>query len=503
MYSSPQTFDPADSESVPNSQMLQQVFEGLVQYDANNKVVSCLAQSWDISPDGKTYTFHLRPGVRFQNGQPLTADDVAYSLSRALDPALKSQVAPEYMQDIVGAKDVIAGKTLTLSGVHVINPQTVSVAITSPKAYWVDTLTYPTGFIVCKSVVGKLGHRPLTDADVVQGIGTGPFRLARYVKDSDVEMDANKSYWGGPPTLAGVTFRIITDPTTRHAEFVSGELDVMRQEEFGNYANDKKDPNLQSRLHAWPRAGLYYLALNENAYAPFKDARVRQAFAYAVDKQTVAPAQTLSDRATAGVYPPAQDFLPPGVPGSDPNFQGLPYDPAKAKALLAEAGYPGGKGLPPLEIYTYTQRPFADNAADLMRQMFGAVGIPAKVHQMEFGALIAAIDANNQIPCFLFGWYADYLDPQDFDSLLFSSASPENHTGYKNPQLDALCARADIEPNPAKRMALYRQASQIIRDDAPRIPLFYASDPELVQPYVHDLGDCLMGHLPHNHVRLH
>lgn len=160
LYSSPQTFDPALCQSVPNSQMLQQIFEGLVQYDSHNRLVPCLAQSWEVSNGGKTYTFHLRSGVKFQNGQPLTAEDVAYSLSRALDPKLASPVAAEYLKDIVGSQEVLDGQSLRLSGVRVADPQTVAITIDKPAAYWINTLTYCVAWVVCKSAVAPLGDDP-------------------------------------------------------------------------------------------------------------------------------------------------------------------------------------------------------------------------------------------------------------------------------------------------------------------------------------------------------
>ena len=176
MQTAPVTFDPAMCQDVETNQMLQQNYEGLVQYAPDNKVVPCLAEKWDVSPDGLTYTFHLRPGVKFQNGMPVTAGDVAYSLLRALSPKLSSPVAPQYMGDIKGALDVYSGKATALSGVKVVNPSTIAITITKPKAYWIDTLTYPTGWVECKAIAVKEGTHPLTDADAEAGAGHGGVR---------------------------------------------------------------------------------------------------------------------------------------------------------------------------------------------------------------------------------------------------------------------------------------------------------------------------------------
>jgi len=496
MSTAPVTFDPAMCQDVETNQMLQQAYEGLVQYSPDNKVVPCLAERWDISPNGLTYTFHLRK-ANFQNGQPVTADDVAYTLRRALDPKLSSPVAAQYLGDIVGALDVFNSKSTTLQGVKVIDPRTVAITITRPKAYWIDTLTYPTAWIVSKSIALKEGTNPLTDADAEAGAASGAFRITRFVKDQEVDMDANPHYWGGAPKIAGQVQKVILSAGTRHEEFADGKLDIMRGLQVGDLEADKNDPALKAQIKVWPRAGINYFALNEDVYAPFKDPRVRRAFAYATDKRKI------SAVVTQGVYPVAQDLLPVGIPGGDPHFSGIPYNPAQAKALLAAAGYPNGRGLPPLDIYTNEKNPLGQKTMDILRQMYVQnLGITVNERQMEFGSMVAALDKNTIVPSFVFGWYADYLDPQDFYSLLLSSHSPENHTGYSDPQFDALCARADVERDPKTRAALYQQAAQIAGAAPPRIPLYYAVDPELINRRVHGIDDCLMGHLPYKRVTL-
>ena len=496
MQTAPVTFDPAMTQDVETNQMLQQAYEGLVQYDTKNKVVPCLAEKWDISADGLTYTFHLRP-AKFQNGMPVTAEDVAYSLLRTLNPKLSSPVAPEYMSDIKGALDVYNGKAATLTGVKVVNPSTVAITITKPKAYWIDTLTYPTGWVECKAIAEKEGTNPLTDADAEAGAGTGAFKVTRFVKDQEVDFDANPTYWAGAPKISGITMPVILNPGTRHEEFAAGRLDIMRGLGVGDLQADKTDPALKSAVKIWPRAGINYLALNEDVYAPFKDPRVRAAFAYATDKQKI------SEVVTQGVYPIAPDILPAGIPGSDPHFKDLPYDPVKAKTLLAAAGFPNGRGLPPLDIYATEKLPIAQKTMDVLRQMYAQnLGVTVNERQMEQGSLIADIDKNTVVPSFVLAWYADYLDPQDFYSLLLGSRSPENRTGYSDPQFDALCARADVERDPAKRTALYQQAAHLAAAAPPRIPLYYAVDPELINSRIHGIDDCLMGHLPYKNVTL-
>ena len=225
---SPTTFDPALVQDGDTIDLLQQAFEGLVQWSPQNKIVPCLATKWDVSPNGLTYTFHLRPNVKFQDGAPVTASDVLYSMRRCLDPKLGSAVALNYLGDIEGAKELNSGKTTDLSGVKVVDPQTVAITITKPKAYWIDTLTYPTAYVVSQAEA-KNGT-PLTADDDAKGAGTGAFKISSYVPDSKVTLSANAAYWDGAPKLAGIERPVIIDAGTRHDEYVRGDLDMLQFE---------------------------------------------------------------------------------------------------------------------------------------------------------------------------------------------------------------------------------------------------------------------------------
>ena len=492
MLAAPTTFDPATVEDGTTIDMLQQVFEGLVQWTPDNKVAPALAEKWDISPNGLTYTFHMRPGVKFQDGNPVTAQDVYYSLRRALDPKLNSSVT-NYLEDIVGAKDVEKGAK-DLAGVKVVDSMTVAITISKPKAYWIYTLTYPTGYIVSHTEADKANGR-MTDAEVAQGAGTGPFTLVRYDKGARVILAANAGYWGGAPKIAGQERPVVIDAGTRHDLYVSGKLDIVDEQKDALDA-DLKDPTLKDQVQFFPRAATYYLGLNQLKFPPFKDVRVRQALAYATDKQKIRDV-VLRDRLDV-----AQDILPEGIPGYDTNFRGIPYDPAKARVLLAQAGYPGGKGFPTIPISYRESYPDLDKTVDLLRQMWQqTLGINVEARRTEWGALLDQ-EHNNALECYHIRWAADYLDPQDYYSILLTTQGGENHTGYSNPKYDALCATADVSQNPKARMALYRQAARIVADDVPMIPLYYQKDIELVQPRVHNLDDGLMGHLPYKNLTL-
>ena len=495
LTTSPTTFDPAMVQDGTTIDLLQQVYEGLVQWSPDNKVVPCLAEKWDISKDGLVYTFHLRPNVKFQDGSPVTAQDVYYSMRRALDPKLASPVALVYLGDIQGAKELSTGKATELTGVKVVDPQTVAITIIAPKAYWIYTLTYPTGYVVSKAEADKTPGQPMTDQTSV-GAGTGAFTLAGYVKDSKVMLKANANYWEGAPKLSGIERPIITNANTRHDLYTSGQLDILQYESPGDLETDAKDPKLKDQVQFFARAASYYVGLNQKAFPAFKDVRVRQALAYATDKKKITQVVFGGNRDTA------EDILPKGIPGYDPNFKGLPYDPAKAKALLAAAGFPGGKGFPTVPVYFRADFPDLAKTVDLIRQMWqDNLGIKVEARQKEWSALLDQQN-KNVLESYHIRWAADYLDQQDYYSVLLRTGSSENHVVYSNPLYDKLCDAADISQNPAQRSALYRKAARIIADEVPMIPLYYQKDVELVKPNVKNLDDGLMGHLPYKHLTL-
>ena len=334
----PGSLDPVRMQDVYTNELLQNIYEGLVTFDANNRVVACLASSWDISPDGKTYTFHIRPGARFHKpfARALTADDVKYSLVRALrDP--KSPTAVNYLGEIEGARDLAAGKRKDLPGVKVIDPSTVAVTLVGPRGYFLGAFAYPTSWVVCKEAIEKTGGL----IDEHSAIGTGPFSLLEYRRGSKVILAANPDYWGDKPKLERIERPIVLDFQTAHAMYESGEIDAINPS-LTDYQGDQQNPTLKAQSHLLPQANVLYIVMHQKLQPVFADKRVRQAFAHAIDREEIARV------AYKGGCPAAYSFVPPGMPGENPGIRKLTYDPVKAKDLLAQAGFPGGAGFPSL-----------------------------------------------------------------------------------------------------------------------------------------------------------
>lgn len=497
LTANPTTFDPALVSDGSTIDLLQQTYEGLVGWDEKSEVTPILAKELPkISEDGKVYTFTLRDGAKFTNGRAVTAEDFVYSITRSLDPKLNSPVAQTYLNDIVGANEVAAGKATSLKGLRAVDPQTLEITLVGPRAYFLGKLTYPTAYAVAKEEVEK-GEKTEGGASTItakNSVGTGPFIIEEFTPQSMVKLKANAAYWAGAPKLTGIERKIVLDAKTARNLFDSGELDVITMEK-GDYAQDKDNPAVKSQIQQFDRSATFYLGLNQTQYPPFKDKRVRQAVAYAVDKDA------LVESVLQGVNQKAGGVLPKGIPGYDESITGMPHDPAKAKALLAEAGFPEGRGLPPLTLTFREKQPDLAKTAEVVKEQLAAVGITADLNEMEWGAFLKKTD-NREIPFFHMRWGADYLDPQNFLSVLLTSKAPENRTGYNNPEYDKLCEQADAETDATKRFALYNEAEKMVVEDAPWVPIYYQKDLELIKPYISGIRDSLMGHLPHTTVEV-
>ena len=475
---SPTTLDPAKVQDIETTGLLDNVFEGLVTWDEQNHLVPCLSDKWDVKDGGKTYVFHLRKGVKFHNGDPLTPEDVVFSFKRAADPTMSSPTAANYLDDIEGfGTDKLA--------VTVKDPDTVEIKIKAARPYILGKLTYPCAMAVSKKAVGDGKEIK----DLTQMVGTGPFKGGKYTPDVDLSLDGFEQYWRGAPALKSVVYSITKDFQTRLSKFKAGELHlvgVIRNEIPGIKANTE----LASQLMLNPRPAVAYLAMNPLAYAPFADRRVRQAVAMAIDRKRIV------DDLLHGINPGAGGILPPGIEGARKYPESsLKFDPKGAATLLAAAGFPGGKGMPDLELCFRVQTPDTKVVAEAMQQQLADIGIPVKLREMEWGSMLKDRNAN-KLPFMILSWYADYLDAQNFLSVLLTTGVNGNHFGYSKPKVDSLCRQADTEQDAAKRIQLYQQAEDLILQDAPWLPLYYPVDAELQSPKVKGLKRNLFGDLP-------
>ena len=499
LTSDPTTLDPGKLEDGTTIDLLQQVYEGLVKWDDKNQLVPNIAEKWDISPNGKTYTFHLKHGVKFHHGREVVAADFKYSMERACDPALNSPITG-YLQDIVGVKARLADKAngvKDIAGIKAVDPYTLEITIDAFKPYWLGNMTYPCSYVLCKEAIEKNSGK----IDETNVVGTGPFMLepGAYKRNYQVKIVANPDYHAGKPILEAIVRPIIQDSGTRLSKYQADEIDMVEIAP-SDLERVEKDEKLKAELKSMPRARIWYIAMNVvPTDSPFKKLEVRQAFAMAIDKKEALKVG-LHDQADL-----ASGILPLGVPGANPNIQPLAFNPAKAKELLAKAGYPGGKGFPAITFSYRNDRQEVQDVSEIIRQQLKTnLGIEVQAHPMPWVDFLKQRH-DKTLPFATSSWGADYLDPQNFLSTLLHTDNivngkpthEENGIGYSNAEFDSLCDKADIEHDPVKRMAMYQKAEQIAINDAPWVPLYSQRDLNLMKPRVSGYRDSLFGILPH------
>lgn len=494
--SNPTSLDPAIVQDGDTIDILQNVYEGLVGWDENNQPVGYLAENWEAKEGGKVWVFHLKKGVKFSNGKEVTAEDVKWSIERATDPQLKSQTADAYMNDIVGVTERVKAYDKIkdgqpkpplpeLTGVKVIDPLTVEIDLKQPTPYFLGRLTY-----IASAVLPKGAVPPTEITDIKDCIGTGPYKIKEFYPNQLLVLEANPEYHGGKVKLAKIERPVIIDSQTRLNKYRNGELDMLLLDRQDVNAL-KQDAVLSKEIVAYPRPSIYYVALNQLVYKEFKDLRVRQAFAMAIDRDKIV------NELLEGLSKKADSIVPPGVKGHRDVAAVYPYDVTKAKALLAQAGFPDGKGLPEFELTFRDGQPDVQVVAEAVAsQLIANLGIKVKLHKMEWRAYLERFNKKEQ-GFYHMRWAADYLDPQNFLSQMLATWGPENKLGYANAEFDRLCKLGDTTLDYDARVPFYQKAEDVALQDVAWIPIYFQKDYELHKPGVTGLRESLFGHLQH------
>jgi oligopeptide transport system substrate-binding protein len=455
----PVTLDPALAGDAGSAEYIVEIFGGLVTINPQLQIVPDLAQSYDVSPDGKVYTFHLRQDAVFHSGRPVTAQDVKYSIERAASPDLASPLALSYLGDIVGVKEKFFGTAKDISGLKVIDDHTIQFTLDAAKPYFLAKLTYPTAFVVDQQQI-QANPRNWTR----QPNGTGPYKLKEWRLGERLVLVANDRYHLGAPHIQEVDY--LLSGGSELTRFENGELDVAP---VGLTDIDRaRDPS--SSLHALyqnsTEFSVFYIAFNIKK-PPFDDVNVRKAMAMAIDRNKVAQV-TFNN-----MFLPATGIMPPQLPGYTSNDKTYPYDPAGAKAALAASKYGSADKLPPItmtEVGSGAQAGIDTQA--FVEQWKQILGINVEIQQTDFATFLQEQDAG-QLQMFNGGWIMDYPDPEDILDLKFHTGSSLNDVGYSNPAVDALLDQARTEADAQQRLKLYQQAEELIIKDAAWIPLYF------------------------------
>ncbi|MCD2185422.1 ABC transporter substrate-binding protein [Rhizobium sp. GN54] len=445
----PQSLDPHTVTATNDFRILVNLYDGLVRFkDGTLEVEPALAQSWEVSDDGKTYRFKLREGVKFHDGSDFDAEAVKFNFERMLNkdhPFYNTGPFP------------LSFNFSSIASVEVIDPHTVEFRLKEAFAPFLSNLAYPTGLIVSPAAVEQHGKDYGRSPS-----GTGPFKFAEWQSNQRVVIERNPDYWGGAAKLAAVVFRPVTDANTRVAEMMAGGLDVMVEVPPDNLATFRQDANFAVAEQAGPHV---WFAILNTKEGPFADKRVRQAANYAVNKETLVK-DVLQDTATVAAGP-----IPPAFNWVDSTVEPYPYDPEKAKALLAEAGVEnpqltfyvteGGSGmLDPVTMGAAIQ-------ADLQ-----AAGFTVKIETYEWNTFLGRVNPGLEGKADMaeMAWMTN--DPDTVPYLtLRTDAMPDkggfNSGYYSNPEVDSLLEQARASTDQAERGKIYAKVQAAVHEDAP------------------------------------
>ncbi|NKQ36640.1 MAG: peptide ABC transporter substrate-binding protein [Chloroflexi bacterium] len=462
----PRTMDPAKTLGGPDSP-LGHIFSGLVAIDTDMQVQPELAAGWEVSDNGRIYTFYLRKNGVFHDGRPVTAADIIYSWERAADPATGSDTVLTYLGDVAGVTEMNGGETDRISGLRALDDYTLEVTLREPIVYFLQKLAYPVAYVVDKNNVADPDweHNPN---------GTGPFRLAVWRDDAQILLARNEAYYLEPARVGFVSYDL--GPGLALSLYEQGKIDLVGV--GGANLERMQDPNnpLHDQLRQTVSFCTSVIGLN-NRLAPFDDARVRQAFNYALDKEL------LINTFSGGDALPATGSLPPGMPGytNNPN-RGYPYDPAKARQLLADAGYADMSQFPVLTYSTGGYGSVNDYVTAVITMWQENLGVTIKPEVIDPYQYYDELYSGNVGHFFGSGWCADYPDPQNFLDILYHSGSTQNIGGYSNPKVDAMLEAARVERDTERRMALYAEIEDRIVAGAPVVFVSHGLTAVLVSP---------------------
>ena len=493
----PDVVDPQKSSFTNEIAILSLNYEGLTRLDSDGNTVPAAAESWEFNEDGTVLTFHLREGLTYSDGSPLTAERFRYAVERTCDP----NTAGEYQSilfEIVGCAE-FAGSltppevgegtpvpevdpaayetTKAALGVKAIDDLPLELTLVAPAPYY-PTIAGLWVFFPAKQELIEQGGDEWWKDPTLQ-IGNGPFQMNRWEEEQLVGFQANENYWGGRPKLDGIEYIYQGDSAVALEAYRNGDLDIMQVDPV-QIPELQADGDLASQMLSYTVASTYTLNFNLTQ-EPFNDIKVRQAFSQAFDRETYCAVIRNGDCS------PTLSWIPPGLPGSiETDLYG--FDPEAAKAALAESSYGGPDALPEIKLYYNSDDPANTTRAEWVAGQYRDIlGVTITLQPTEGTALVALRKDPSTFPQMLLvgGWIQDYPDPQNWLSVYFKcDATFALRFGYCNEQFDELVSQADVEFDAAKRLELYQQAGEILVNDIPSPFLYNLNNVVLINPNV-------------------
>jgi oligopeptide transport system substrate-binding protein len=464
----PESLDPAIITGQPEFRVVIGLFEGLTQLDPKTaRPIPGLAKNWEISPDGCVYTFHLRTNLLWSTGGPITADDVVYSWLRAASPATASDYAEEFFY-LKNGEDFATGKIKdpALVGVHAPDKFTVRVELNHPTAFFPDLCTLPVMSVVPRQTIEQYGDRWLMAKPLPS---SGPFELVYWRPNDKVRLKKNPLYWDATNTQSQIIDMLpVGSPDTALNLYESGQADIVLDRTL--VPGELLDVLLKRPdFHSFDFLATYFIRFNVTK-KPFDDPRVRRALALAIDKERIVK------KITRAGEKPADSLVPNGT-ANYTSAAGPGYDPALARKLLAEAGYPGGKGFPRFEYMFNAAAAGGDKvhesiAVEFQQMWRDNLGIQVDLRQVEWKVLLSSL-SHLDYETARSSWIADYDDANTFLDM-FISNNGNNRTGWKSARYDALIHEANEQTDLKKREEIFQQAETLlVRDEMPIIPLYF------------------------------
>lgn len=467
--------DPALGPDANSAVAVGMVYTGLVKFDKTLNIVPDQA-TWSISGDRKTYTFTLKPGIFFSDGTHVTAQTYVYTLTRALLPEVKSSIATFFLGNIVGANDVANGKAKTLKGVQALNDTTLQITLTQPTEYFLDIMANSIAFPLNQNVINQFGQAkwPLNVAG--NGVGTGPFMVKAWDHNVKMVFVPNPHWYGAKTKLSEVDMLFVNDPSTAFRAYQAGQYAF-------TWNITPQDLSVAKNIPGYTSQSLLQtdLLFFDNTKPPFNNTAVRQAFAYAIDKNT------LVNAVFKGGAVVAPTIIPPGMPGYQSGYAGIPFDKSKAQSLL-QSVYPDVSKVPTI-TFSYPNSQISPLEAQVLQQMWQtALGVQVKLNAVELNAYNQ--ETNTQPPVIQMGstqWTADYPDPYDWLALNLTSTAANNSGDWKNPQFDSLVQQAEQSTGQA-RIQLYNQAEQLAITDVGWLPIDHQAMSGIIPFWVHGVS---------------
>ena len=438
-------------------------FDRLVEtetVDGAAQIVPGLADSWEISEDGLTYTFHLHEGVTFHNGDPLTADDVVYTVNRMMAPETLAKNTDIYYGIVAGAADYYDAAAESVSGVEALDDLTVRFTLETPYAPFLSCLATPGASIFNRESTEGVEDFGVNPASC---FGTGPFQVTEWELGSRVTVVANPDYFKGAPAIDGITMDIVPDPDTQRLMFEQGKIDIFNFDYADSQLQWFLDNGYEDQIVSGSRAGTYYFMFN-TSFEPLHDVRVRKALQMAVDRQLIL------DQIYNGQGKVLNCFVPEGVLSHNDAAPEIPFDPEQAKALLAEAGLEDGFDM---EVAIMADSSTSQNISTILQQFWKNIGVNVEIRTYDESSYYD-IRRDGELPSYYNSWSADYNDPDNFLYTFFSEKNTKGRSiNYENQEIMDLLENARVMTDFDERMAAYQTIDNAVtHEDAVTLPLY-------------------------------